>query len=169
VCNILFQNQKGMKTLILLRHAKSEDPDQAATDFQRHLKNRGRRDILKVAEKSIQDACVPGLILCSSAIRTRETLDLYLSMLSAKPRIQYLDALYHASASEILDVVLAHADEAETIMVVGHNMGLSVLASLLSETDCPELPTSGMVIFNFEAECAPGMGKRLHFYTPESL
>lgn len=158
-----------MKKLILLRHAKSEDPDLAESDFKRHLKNKGKQDILQIASRSLQFGYVPGLILCSTAVRTRETLELYASLLSAKPDIIYADALYHASASEILDVLIAHAAMAETIMVVGHNMGLSVLASTLAAEGCPELPTSGMVILEFEAAIEPGQGKRLDFFTPKTL
>lgn len=158
-----------MKTLILLRHAKSEDPNLAATDFKRHLKNKGKLDILQVAEKSIRAEYLPDLILCSTANRTRETLELYASVLKSKPDIHYIDALYHASASEILDLVIDRAEKADTIMVVGHNMGLSVLASQLSDSGCPELPTSGMAIFKFEAAPEPGLGKLLNFYSPKSL
>lgn len=158
-----------MKTLILLRHAKSEDPDLAESDFKRHLKNKGKQDILQVAEKSIHADYVPDLILCSTANRTRETLELYASLLKLKPEIHYTDSLYHASAFEIMDIVLTHAEQADTIMVVGHNMGLSVLASQLSDSGCPELPTSGMVIFNFDGAVEPGLGKLLHFFSPKTL
>jgi len=158
-----------MKTLILLRHAKSEDPQMAETDFERHLKNKGKQDILQIAEKSIQSEFVPDLILCSTAVRTRETLEIYASLLITKPDIHFTDALYHASASEILDTINDHTEAADTIMVVGHNMGISNLASLLSAGTCPELPTSGMAIIKFEAAIEPGQGKLHRFFTPKTL
>lgn len=154
-----------MKTLILLRHAKSEDPGLLDTDFKRHLKERGKKDIRKVAESFKQLKCIPDIILCSTAVRTRETLEEFNKVYNNDIETHYLHELYHASASQILDIIYKYP--VDTMLVIGHNNGISVLADALSESSCMSLPTSGMVVLEFEKLIETRQGKLAHFIIPD--
>ncbi len=158
-----------MKTLVLLRHAKSEDILLAASDFERHLKQKGKEDIQKVASYFKSLNIHPDYVFCSSANRTKETLAEFNSICSLRSEIDYNDNLYHASASEILNEILKVISTHSIIFLVGHNFGISDLAEILSEDSCPELPTSGMVILQFPSIPEPSACKRIHFITPKML
>ncbi len=158
-----------MRILILLRHAKSEEPGFVKPDYERKLKEKGVRDINKVASEFIKLNLNPAIILCSSATRTRETLDELLKYLQPAPEIRYLESLYHASASEILDLINSFGKDSEIIMEVGHNFGISQLADYLSRDPCRELPTSGLIVLGFEKDIEMGKGKILHLIIPKEI
>lgn len=136
-----------MITLLLLRHSKSEELNSSKSDFERNLSKQGILDNQKVKKYYFSKYPFPDLILSSSANRTKQTTELFFDL---KPNIIYLDELYHASASEILDIINRYAAKHNYIAVVGHNMGLSELANILSKKGCPELPTSGYSLLEFE-------------------
>jgi phosphohistidine phosphatase SixA len=85
------------------------------------------------------------------------------------PNIVYLDELYHASASQILDIIQRYAPKHRFIAVVGHNMGLSELANLLSIKGCPELPTTGYALFELENGFELHKGNLYEILNPKSL
>jgi phosphohistidine phosphatase len=116
-----------MRRLILFRHAKAEAGAAGAEDFERSLTNRGRRDALAVGAQLADEGLAPDLALVSSARRARETWS------AAAPafgevRVLMRRALYSATPEAILREVKDFEDEAETLMVVGHNPGLQELA-----------------------------------------
>jgi phosphohistidine phosphatase len=141
--------------LILTRHAKSgwDDPD--LDDFERPLTERGRRSAQAIGGWLWEKGYLPDLILCSAAWRTRETLALVLAQWPDKPEVSYRQALYHASARGILEVVAGVA--AKTVMVVGHNPGIGTLAccSVAMRPDHPDFgryPTGATAVLDFDAE-----------------
>jgi len=158
-----------MKTLILLRHAKSEDSSLLKNDFKRNLKNRGINDIRLVAQEFSKLNLNPNIVLCSSANRTKETLAEFQKEIKSGYKVIFLEDLYHANASTILDVIQDNDRHGDTIMIVGHNFGISVLANYIGEEACEELPTSGLVVFQFADSIKAGEGKRLYFLTPKSI
>lgn len=158
-----------MKTLILLRHAKSEDPSLLKNDFKRNLKNRGINDIHLIAQEFAKLNLIPSIVLCSSANRTKETLAEFQSEIKSDYNVSYLEDLYHATASTILEIIQRNESVGDTIMVVGHNFGISVLANYLGTEACEELPTSGLVVFQFSNSIKAGEGKRKYFLTPKSI
>jgi phosphohistidine phosphatase len=158
-----------MKTLILLRHAKSEDPSLLKNDFKRNLKSRGINDIRLVANEFAKLNLNPNIVLCSAANRTKETLAEFQSEIKSKFKVTYLEDLYHADASTILDVIQNNEKLGDTIMVVGHNFGISVLANYIGNEACEELPTSGLVVFQFANSIKAGEGRRLNYITPKSI
>jgi phosphohistidine phosphatase len=158
-----------MKTLILLRHAKSEEPSLLKNDYKRNLKNKGINDIRLVANEFAKLNLDPNIVLCSSANRTKETLSEFQKEIKSKYKVNYLDDLYHANASTILEIIKNNEAHADTLMVVGHNFGISVLANYLGVDACEELPTSGLVVFQFSNLINAGEGKRLYFLTPKSI
>ncbi len=158
-----------MKTLILLRHAKSELPSVSQKDFDRRLNDRGKIDIIKVGVAFNLLGILPDCILCSSSARTRETLDAYLKVSGHKTKIHYLDQLYHASASEILNTVNQYVDQYNCIMVVGHNFGISTLAYKLSSNGAEQMSTSAIHVLQFDNQIEAYKGNLIHSLNRKSI
>ena len=121
-----------MHTLYLLRHAKSSWSDPTLPDRQRPLARRGRRDAKRVAKHLVQLGVVPDLVLCSSAQRTRETLELLRAALGATTSVVLEAELYAASADTLLEHLRGVPEEVASLMLIGHNPGLQDLALLLA-------------------------------------
>jgi phosphohistidine phosphatase len=120
-------------TLYLLRHAKSSWADEALPDRERPLAPRGRRDARRIAEHLRKIRCEPDLVLCSSATRTRETLELVRPAL-AEPTVLFEDALYAASPDGLLARIVLVPEEVGSLMLIGHNPGLQELALVLASS-----------------------------------
>lgn len=120
-----------MRQLLLLRHAKSSWDDPKLPDHARPLNSRGRRAAEAVRGVLDELGVAPELVLVSSARRTLQTLAA-LEPWRVAPRVEPLDALYLASAADMLSVLREAGGEASCVMLVGHNPGLHELALLLS-------------------------------------
>ncbi len=133
------------RTLILLRHAKSVDPDPYPTDLERPLSPRGRRDAAAAGDWLREQGLLPDLVLCSTAVRTRETLEGL--RLAALP-VMFEHRLYLGPAHDTLDLIRDGAPDVSTLLVIGHNPTLSMLADLLAPDALPDegLPTSGIAV-----------------------
>lgn len=121
-----------MKRLILLRHAKAEPQAWGQEDSDRVLAERGRSDAIRMGQFLKEEDCVPELVLCSTAVRTRETLDLVVSQLGTTPVIRHLPELYLARWLTIINLLRQVREAAATVMVVGHNPGLEEAARKLA-------------------------------------
>ncbi len=119
-----------MRRLHVLRHAKSSWDDTSLPDHDRPLSRRGRRTIPLIASWIAEHGVLPELVSCSTAVRSRSTLDEMLESLGDPP-VQLDPLLYHASAATLLEHVRALPDVREA-MLVGHNPGLQQLVVLLS-------------------------------------
>ena len=130
-----------MRHLILLRHAKSDWFSGVSTDFERPVSKRGQRDLPLIA--AALRPYLTGKILCliSSALRTRQTFDLGASYWPKMTSI-YEDSLYEASAPKISKVIEKAAADIDTIMVIAHNPGLSMLLHHLQPDSPLYMPTS---------------------------
>jgi phosphohistidine phosphatase len=118
-----------MLRLMLLRHAKAVQ-DSGEGDFARALTPRGRDEAMKMGSMLDIHAYIPDLILCSSAARTVETLELLIPELAKPPRVEFLKTLYLASPKRIFDALGAVG--AKTVMAIGHNPGTEELANKLA-------------------------------------
>ena len=134
-----------MKTLLVLRHAKSSWNDASLDDHERPLNARGRRDAPRMGDLLRDSRLLPDLIVASDAVRAHTTAMAvaeaahYDGQLIVEPR------LYHASADEIVSVVQSIRDKtANTVMIVGHNPGLENFVELLTG-ESPDLPTAALV------------------------
>jgi len=120
-----------MHRLHLLRHAKS-DRDGGVEDHERRLSRRGR-EAARLIGLSLPAALGPlDLVLCSTALRTRETASLALTAYTPPPRIVYEEALYLATAAALLRRLRAIDERDEAVLIVGHNPGLAELALMLA-------------------------------------
>lgn len=149
---------KMTKQLLVMRHAKSSWNVPGVTDFQRPLNDRGWRDTPRMAELVGQQGCVPDLIASSSAVRARQTAELFAEHCSSDKPIPLVmvDAFYLAPASTYLKFLteLANLPEREpaTVMVVGHNPGLEELVQILSGSH-EHFPTAAIAKFRVDVAC----------------
>lgn len=149
-----------MKTLYLLRHAKSSWSDPTLADFDRPLKGRGRRAAKAMGAYLAECKICPDLILCSGSERTRQTLDLVLKAMGKKVPHEFDDTLYHGAPSGLLRVVHAQDDGLGSLMLVGHNPGMEQLAWMLSgeaderslDTMRVKFPTGALAVLTSDVE-----------------
>jgi phosphohistidine phosphatase len=159
-----------LKTLYLLRHAKSSWKDSSLDDFDRPINKRGRDAAEKMARYFLQQHIEPGQILCSSAQRTRETLERMFKVLQAPIPTRFEKGIYLAEAPALLRRLQRLSDSLSAVLVIGHNPGLERLALMLagggeSETRgqlAEKFPTAGLAVLvadlehwsDLEPECA---------------
>ena len=127
-----------MHLLHLLRHAKSSWKGDIE-DRQRPLNRRGREAARLVGQHLPATAGAIDLVLCSSAARTRETLDLVLAGFTSRPRCLIEDGLYLADRDELIERLQQLAESDVNVLVIGHNPGLHELAVALAEPDSPRV------------------------------
>ena len=161
------------RRLVLLRHAKSDWYSGAATDFDRPLNDRGRRDAPRVGRWLRLHALAPDVVCCSSAHRTRQTLDLVGTELGlSEADLHYLGELYHAGEREITGIVEDYLPVDGTLMVVGHNPGMET--ALLEY--CPDvqvsadgklMPTAAVAVLEWPETADPPQLR--HLVSPRDL
>jgi len=138
-----------MKFLTLLRHAKSSWKDASQSDFDRPLNERGNRDAPEMARRMTDAIGAPDKIVCSSAMRTRQTAACFTAAHGLeKEAVVFTEDLYLASAGTLLDCIQqTDATSVQHLMIIAHNPGLEVLGRQL-HTDAPgQLPTCSMLHF----------------------
>ncbi len=131
-----------MKRLILMRHAKSDWSQGGLSDFERPLNKRGVNDSSKLGKWMADHLELPDVILCSSARRTQQTMQLLLlgmtsSGLDPNSIEQYnFESMYLASTSTLKQLIHLHINQHESIMLIGHNPGMEGLLMHY----CPNAP-----------------------------
>jgi phosphohistidine phosphatase len=125
-----------MHRLHLLRHAKSA-PDEALEDHERPLSRRGREAARRVGESLPRALGTVDLVLCSTALRTRETAELVLAGFALPPPIRFEDELYLAGRALLLRRLKRLDESLGAVLVIGHNPGLHELAIALAAPDSP--------------------------------
>ena len=168
-----------MHRLHLLRHAKSSWDDDIE-DSRRPLSKRGRQGTRLIGETLPKAIGALDLVLCSTALRARETAELALAEYTPAPRIRYEDGLYLATPAMLLRR-LGKLDEAcGAVMVIGHNPGLHELAVALAAPGSPscealaegKFPTGVRISFAIEgvwARIGDARHKILDYVTVKSL
>ena len=112
--------------LIVLRHAKSAWDSDAATDHERPLNKRGRRDAPRIAAKLAELGWLPEKVYSSDSVRTRETWDRMKEALSPKgssPKVKFTNKLYQAGLDAVRKQIGKGENKTKTIMLIGHNPG----------------------------------------------
>jgi phosphohistidine phosphatase len=135
-----------MKTLYLLRHAKSSWDDASMADFDRPLNKRGLKDAPRVGELMRERGATLDLVLCSPAVRTRETARLALAAAGLTPEVRFEKRLYEASTEDLMKIISEIDESIERVMLVGHNSGMENLLSYLTKDD-HHMPTSALARF----------------------
>jgi phosphohistidine phosphatase len=141
------------RVLVLMRHAKSAWGGGYSNDSERPLDERGRRAAPVMASYLADAGGVPDLVLCSNAVRARQTLDRMLHDFTPRPEIRTDEGLYLADQGEILARIRAIEAKWRKVLVIGHNPGLQHLAGRLMARAHPaeaarveaKFPTAGLV------------------------
>ncbi|MEV8553503.1 histidine phosphatase family protein [Streptomyces glaucescens] len=117
------------RRLVVLRHAKSARPPEGrgVPDHDRPLAPRGRRDAPAAGRALATAGCLPDLVLCSTALRARETWERAAARWATRPPVRHDPRLYAAGAAGLLAVVREVPPEVGTLLLVGHNPGLEDL------------------------------------------
>jgi phosphohistidine phosphatase len=166
------------RRLHLLRHAKSSWDEPGLDDHERPLTPRGQRAAARLAVWIGEHGPRPQLVLCSTAVRARQTLDLVADALG-EPPVELEEALYHASAGELAARVRRLDDGLLDVLVVGHNPGLHDVALMLAapspERDeiVAKLPTGALVAIELDVPWArvagEGPGRIVSLVVPRRL
>lgn len=133
-----------MKHIIFIRHAKASKGDSKTKDFDRPLTVKGRQDALEMSKKLKALNIRPELVVCSNSKRTMETAMVYARNHSIET--QGLLRLYHAMPETYESVLQELDDSINTVIVVGHNPGISFIADIANPGKTTNLPTCGMII-----------------------
>jgi phosphohistidine phosphatase len=142
-----------MKTLTLVRHAKSSWDDDNLGDRDRPLNGRGERDAPIMGQRIVAAGIRPSLIVTSPAKRARTTAKVIAKQIGYPIEfLQHENDLYLASLNTLLDVVMAQENEFNNMMIVAHNPGLTDFANYLSPGLTSNLPTAGVMSVSIEQD-----------------
>lgn len=132
-----------MKTLLILRHAKSswDNPDLA--DYDRPLNKRGKRDAPRMGNHIFEQGLVPDQILTSSAKRARKTANKVAKACSFAGKIKRIDKFYHAPIGVYLETLQTVSEKHQCVMVVGHNPTMELLVRQLTK-EIATMPTAAL-------------------------
>jgi len=135
-----------MKTLIIVRHAKSSWDNLDLKDSERPLNDRGEKDAPRMAKRLKEREITPDLLLSSPAVRAIETCRHIAKVLEYPfEKIKTDPRLYHADENTLLQIVKEMKDQDDCVMLFGHNPGLTLFINLLLNEDIDNLPTCGIV------------------------
>jgi phosphohistidine phosphatase len=141
-----------MKTLVLVRHAKSSWDDPALDDHDRPLNERGRRDAPVMAQRLHERGIEPDAIVSSTAVRALSTAAAFAEAFGlGADDVVAIARLYGASPATIVSVVGGLDDRIECVIIVAHDPGLSELAGRLS-AEIDRMPTGAVAVFRFGIE-----------------
>jgi len=142
-----------VKRLYLIRHAKSSWEDPQLADFDRPLNERGKRDAPRMGKRLAEAGHVPGALLSSPAKRAFSTAKKIGRELGFRKKdIRQDAALYHADESGLLRTVQGQSDKLDSVMLFGHNPGLTDFATSLCRYDFRNIPTCGVACIDFDTD-----------------
>lgn len=136
------------KQLLLVRHGKSDWGNLDLKDFDRPLNKRGKENAPEMAERLVQKGFKFDLLVSSPAKRAKSTAKFFAEAYQVDD-IQYEESIYEANTNALLKVVNGLNDNADTVVMFGHNPGFTDLANELSNADIYNIPTAGMVLMSF--------------------
>jgi phosphohistidine phosphatase len=174
-----------VKRLLLFRHAKAEAHEDGGDDRVRALSERGRSDAARMAVHMRRKKYLPDFVLCSSSVRTRETLEYWSVAIAENPKAQFSDTLYLAEPETMISLIRGMPDKVSTLMVVAHNPGTEQAAIALvgeamkarerEQADAMEekFPTAALAVIDFDASSwkavKAGSGRLVDFVRPRDL
>jgi phosphohistidine phosphatase len=161
-----------VKRVWLLRHTKSSWADPRLSDHDRPLAPRGRKAAKRIARWTSDNDVRPELVLCSTALRARTTLDLILAGLG-RPEVEIETGLYHASAADLLRRLRAVPESVADVLLIGHNPALHELTCVLAPPGPEAFPTGALAELQLAIESwpdvRPGCAQLPGFVVPRSL
>lgn len=170
-----------MKSLALLRHAKSSWDDPSLRDFDRPLARRGEKAAILMGEEIARRGLTFDLVLASPARRAAETIDFLQSGLGRRLPVRFDDDLYTASVRDLFDIVGRLTRRTDKLLIVGHNSALQEFAIELADPDARDLlsrmkehfPTAALACFTLAvrrwSDVRPGAGSPEFHIKPKEL
>ncbi len=142
-----------MKTLYLIRHAKSSWKNQNLADHERPLNKWGKRDAPFMVKLLREEDVKPDLIISSPAVRALITAKTFAEGLDyPKNEIEINDSIYEAGVSDLLNVIYNISDKYRYVMLFGHNPGLTILNNYITDQDIDNIVTCGIVCIQFNID-----------------
>lgn len=143
-----------MKTIILIRHAKTEPLNMGITDYERQLKPRGYRDSELVVNEMNKRGIQPDLIISSPASRAKQTTQIFAKALHYdETKIEYQKFIYDGyTSAEFIDYLGQYGKSNDTIMVVGHNPEIAMMAINLTDGNYFHFPTTAATAISYDIE-----------------
>jgi phosphohistidine phosphatase len=132
-----------MKTLYLLRHAKSSWKNPELADFERPLNGRGKKAGETMGRLMANENICPELVLSSPAVRARETIEIVIRAAKLQTELRYDERIYEAGPMRLLEVISQVENERKSVMLVGHNPGMEELLQLLTG-QAARMPTAAL-------------------------
>lgn len=162
-----------MKTLLILRHAKSSWDNSDLRDYDRPLNKRGKRDAPRIGKHIKTAKLIPDRILTSSAKRARKTAKRFAKASGYSGKIKKLDSLYHAPVGIYYETLQAIPDKYFNIMVVGHNPTMEHLVHHITG-QYHQMPTAALAhiklpLNNWESLSPNTEGTLIDLWTPRTL
>jgi phosphohistidine phosphatase len=160
-----------MKTLLLLRHAKSDWGDSSLSDFDRLLAPRGERDAPRIG-KALRKRATPDFIVSSPAARARATIQAVKRAAEFDTEINYDETIYGATSPELLKLIRHLPAASNCALMVGHNPGFEDLVGRLTRTH-ERMPTAALACVEFDldqwADVEDRKGRLVWLLTPKQL
>jgi phosphohistidine phosphatase len=164
-----------VKTLYVLRHAKSSWDDSSIDDHDRPLSGRGRRAARRIAEYMEAEDIRPQLVLCSTAARARQTLD---AIGDGMETVEVVGDLYLASGHEVVARLRKVDTDVASVMVIGHNPGMQELVLMLASSGGDlgrvqeKFPTAALATLAIDgtwSDLSGGKGRLVSLVLPREL
>ncbi len=161
-----------MKTLILIRHAKSSWKDSSLRDRERPLNKRGKRDAPAMGRQLSDAALLPDLIVSSPAVRAIKTARKIAKAVGHdRNRITIREEVYMGGVDSLLALIQGLDEQATRVYLVGHNPDLTDLATRLAGAALADIPTCGIAVLEFPCaswrECTATHGRLALLLRPE--
>ena len=161
-----------MRTLYLLRHAKSSWKDLTLPDFDRPLKDRGRKAAKRIGKYLAAEKLNDPLVVCSPAVRTRETAEIVLKHAHLQVEVRYEERIYEASLRDLVHLVSEIPDDKHLVILIGHNPGFEELLAYLTG-EGRRMPTCALGKIKFDVgswkDIKEDQGALGWFVTPREL
>jgi len=161
-----------MKTLLLLRHAKSSKDDPALRDFDRPLNDRGKDDAKLIGRFMRERSISPDLLISSPAKRAQQTAELVMKAAGLTINVAFDERIYEADVHRLLVVVSQIEPSGNVVLLVGHNPGYEDLVEVLTGRTT-RLPTASLAQIDLTVEewnkVRAGAGKLKRLMTPKDL
>ncbi|HJY64294.1 MAG TPA: histidine phosphatase family protein [Ignavibacteria bacterium] len=161
-----------MKSLYLVRHAKSSWDDPGLSDLERPLNKRGKTDSPAMGKLLYKQNDIPELMISSNAKRAFSTAKRIAKELDYPvKKIIVNDKLYMADIDDFINVIHSRNEEIDKLMLFGHNYGITYFANYISDADIDNIPTCGIVRIDFDfnswKEIENKKGKLIFFEYPK--
>ena len=164
-----------MKTLYLVRHAKSDWSDGTLKDFDRPLNKRGKKDAPQMGLhlKSVRNVALDG-VLCSTAKRARSTAKRLLKGLDYSVEdVMWEEGIYWGNTTDLVHLIQQVDAHCNALMLIGHNPYVSDLVGFLQGQEIGDMPTCGVFGLSLDidawSEITSGKGKKLFFDCPKQI